>query len=418
MNSIKFGLISVCLAATAPILAQKTIPLVYDQEFTGYNFEAPVFPTVDESPAIKTLPNPFEFSNSTKQVKKFKDWEKRRSEIIRELYNYEVGEKPMVDKKDIQATLENNTLTVKVTRNDETLTLTAKITYPDGDGPYPLMIGCSGLNLLPASYWKENGIATMSYTFTQVMAHQQKRGSEPINKLYPELVENGAYSMWPWGVSRLIDGLEILGASANIDMKHIGITGCSFAGKMALWSGALDERIALTIAQEPGGGGAAAWRVSEKLGKVENLGSTDNHWFKESMWDFKEAKTANLPTDHHELCALICPRALLVLGNTDYEWLADESGYVSSVAAREVWKKFGIEDRMSYSIQGGHGHCQLPKSQYPEVQAFVEKFMLGKEADTDPRHIDQKIKDNMAKYNITAEEFIPWVETVSGLAKD
>ena len=351
-------------------------------------------------------------------MKKFADWEKRRSEIIRELYNYEVGEKPMVDKKDIQATLEDNTLTVKVTRNGETLTLTAKITYPDGDGPYPLMIGCSGLNLLPASYWKENGIATMSYTFTQVMAHQQKRGSEPINKLYPELVENGAYSMWPWGVSRLIDGLEILGASANIDMKHIGITGCSFAGKMALWSGALDERIALTIAQEPGGGGAAAWRVSEKLGKVENLGSTDSHWFKESMWDFKEAKTANLPTDHHELCALVCPRALLVLGNTDYEWLADEAGYVSCVAAREVWKKFGIEDRMSYSIQGGHGHCQLPKSQYPEVQAFVEKFMLGKEADTDPRHIDQKIKDNMKKYNITAEEFIPWVKTVSGLAKD
>ena len=67
MNSIKFGLISVCLAATAPILAQKTIPLVYDQEFIGSKFESPAFPTVDESPAITTLPNPFEFSNSTKQ---------------------------------------------------------------------------------------------------------------------------------------------------------------------------------------------------------------------------------------------------------------------------------------------------------------------------------------------------------------
>ncbi len=418
MNRIKFGLISICLALTTPISAQKAIPLVYDQEFAGSRYPVPAFPTVNESPAVKTLPNPFEFSNSTKQVKKFKDWEKRRAEIIRELYHYEVGEKPMVDKNDIQATFEDNTLTVKVTRNGETLTLTAKITYPDGDGPYPLMIGCSGVNLLPASYWKENGIATMSYTFGQVMAHQQKRGSEPINKLYPELVENGAYAMWPWGVSRLIDGLEIVGAAANIDLKHIGITGCSFAGKMALWSGALDERIALTIAQEPGGGGAAAWRVSEKLGNVESLGRTDNHWFKESMWDFKEEKTANLPTDHHELCALICPRALLVLGNTDFEWLADEAGYVSSVAAREVWKKFGIEDRMSYSIQGGHGHCQLPQSQYPEVKAFIEKFMLQKETDTDARHIDQKIKDNMKKYNITAEEFIPWVDKVSGLAKD
>ena len=125
-------------------------------------------------------------------------------------------------------------------------------------------------------------------------------------------------------------------------MKHIGITGCSYAGKMALWSGAMDERIALTIAQEPGGGGAAAWRVSQTLGNVENLGNTDDHWFLKSMWEWKEDNVSKLPYDHHELCALVCPRALLVLGNTDFEWLADEAGYVSCAAAREVWKKFGI----------------------------------------------------------------------------
>ena len=50
-------------------------------------------------------------------------------------------------------------------------------------------------------------------------------------------------------------------------MSHIAVSGCSFAGKMALFSGALDERIALTIAQEPGGGGVNSWRVSETLGK-------------------------------------------------------------------------------------------------------------------------------------------------------
>jgi hypothetical protein len=32
--------------------------------------------------------------------------------------------------------------------------------------------------------------------------------------------------------------------------------GCSYADKMALFAGAFDERIALTIAQESGGGGA------------------------------------------------------------------------------------------------------------------------------------------------------------------
>jgi hypothetical protein len=75
--------------------------------------------------------------------------------------------------------------------------------------------------------------------------------------------------------------------------------------------------------------------------------------------------------------AMVAPRALLVLGNPDYEWLADESGYVSCKAAKRVWETFGIPDRFGYSIVAGHGHCQLPDVQKPEVIAFVEKFLLG-----------------------------------------
>ena len=409
-------LFAACALVSVQAAAKKKIPLVYDQEFTGAKYAAPAFPTVAEAKSLETLPNPFEFSNSTKKVKKFKDWEKRRAEIVRELYHFEIGEKPMVDKKDIEATLENNTLTVKVTRNGETLTISAQINYPEGDGPFPLMIGASN-NALPRQFFTERKIATVNFSERQVNSYSQMggmmgggqrkdRGDYDFDRLYPELKDNGAYSEWAWGVSRLIDGLEIVGAASRIDMKHIGITGCSYAGKMALWSGAMDERIALTIAQEPGGGGAAAWRVSQTLGNVENLGATDHHWFMESMWDWKEDNVSKLPYDHHELCALICPRALLVLGNTDYEWLADEAGYVSSVAAREVWKKFGIEDRMGFSIQGKHGHCQLPQSQYPEVEAFIDKFLLGKEdANTIIMHVDETLADK------EVQKWIPWAQT-------
>ena len=405
MKRIKSFMVAAAVLAVVPAMAQKSIPLVYEQEFTGAKYAAPAFPTVDEAKSLETLPNPFEFSNSKKQVKKFKDWEKRRAEIVRELQHYEIGEKPMVDKKDIEATIEDGNLVVKVTRNGQTLELSAKITYPEGDGPFPLMIGASN-NALPRQFFSERKIAQMNFSERQVNSYSQMggfggggqkkdRGDYEFDRLYPELVDNGAYSMWAWGVSRLLDGLEIVGEQASkIDMKHIGITGCSYAGKMALWSGAMDERIALTIAQEPGGGGAAAGRVSQTLGKVENLGATDEHWFMKSMWDWKEENVSKLPYDHHELCALVCPRALLVLGNTDYEWLADEAGYVSCVAAREVWKKFGIEDRMGFSIQGGHGHCQLPQSQYPEVEAFIDKFLLGKEdANTIIMHVDKTLED-------------------------
>ena len=416
MKRIKSILVAVAVLTATTVTAQKSIPLVYDQEFAGAKYPAPAFPTVNEAKSLETLPNPFEFSNSTKQVKKFKDWEKRRAEIVRELQHYEIGEKPMVDKKDIEASLDGNKLIVKVTRNGETLEISTTINYPEGDGPFPLMIGASN-NSLPRQFFSERKIATMNFSERQVNSYSQMggfggggqkkdRGDYEFDRLYPELVDNGAYSMWTWGVSRLIDGLEIVGAASKIDMKHIGITGCSYAGKMALWSGAMDERIALTIAQEPGGGGAAAWRVSQTLGNVENLGNTDEHWFMKSMWDWKEDNVSKLPYDHHELCALVCPRALLVLGNTDYEWLADEAGYVSCVAAREVWKKFGIEDRMGFSIQGKHGHCQLPRSQYPEVEAFIDKFLLGKEdANTIIQFVDETLQDK------EVQKWIPWAQT-------
>ena len=405
-RSLFTALALVCLCACG----QKDIPLVYDSENTGAEFAAPAMPSFDGLSPVQTLPDPLAWSDGSGRVKKFSQWEKRRNEIFAELQNYEVGVKPQTSKDCVSAEILKyrertpeeieafysrfpegfprmpletgvDTLLVTVTVNGESLQIHCPVILPEGDGPFPAIIGIGqGAGSLPRDIFTERNIAMVGFPFAEVMAHQQVRGSEPINRLYPEYVEMGAYAAWPWGVSRVIDALEkVCPDVLPIDIKHLAISGCSFAGKMALWSGAFDERIALTIAQEPGGGGAAAWRVSETLGNVESLGRTDYHWFKESMRQFSEENTAFLPFDHHELCALVAPRALLVLGNTDYEWLADEAGYVSCQAARKVWEYFGIEDRMGFSIQGGHGHCQLPAEQYPEVEAFVDKFLLDKQ---------------------------------------
>ena len=74
---------------------------------------------------------------------------------------------------------------------------------------------------------------------------------------------------------------------------------------------------------------------------------------------------------------MVFPRALLLLGNPDYKWLADPSMYVSANAALTVWDRFGVGDRMGWSIVDGHPHCLLPESQYPEVEAYLDKFLLG-----------------------------------------
>ena len=370
------------------------IPLVYEQEnsfFTSNHIEKRTdkILSFDELTPTSQLRNPLQWYNCNEAVNAFEDWEGRRNEIAGLIQQFGIGEKPAVSKDAIKARMDADTLIVDVTVNGKTLTLRSEIRYPQsGTPPYALMIGTSGISL-PRQLLETRPLATMIFHEAQVNGYSQwqaqgKRGEYPFDMLYPHLKDNGAYSEWAWGLSRLIDGLQLLGEKVTkIDTQHIGVTGCSYAGKMALFCGAFDERIALTIAQEPGGGGAAAWRASRLLGNVESLERTDYNWFLESMKDnFSGDSLALMPYDHHELCAMVCPRALLVLGNTDYEWLADESALVSLREARKVWQHFGIQNRMGFSIMGGHPHCQLPKEQFPEVEAFIDRFLLGKEADT------------------------------------
>lgn len=382
MKKLIFSLLT-GVAATA--IAAIDIPAVYDRENTSSGYPAIALPDIGDLPEVRTLPDPFAWADGSGRSERFEDWTRHRSEIMQRLQHYETGMKPEVARDSIEAWMDCDTLRVRVHEKGEILDLSAVIEYPEGEGPFPAMIGIMfPYGSLPPELLKERGVAGIAFNFMQVMSHTQKRGEEPINRLYPEHEAGGAYSAWPWGISRIIDGLEIVGEKSRIDLRHIGVTGCSFAGKMALFAGALDERIALTIAQEPGGGGVDAWRVSETLGNVETLGRTNFAWFKESMRMFAEDNVSRLPIDHHEVAALIAPRALLVLGNTDYEWLAEESNYVSCRAARRVWESFGIAGRMGFSIVGGHPHCQLPASQYADVAAFVDRFLLGEDdADTE-----------------------------------
>lgn len=388
---------------TAFVSVSADIPNVYDRENTADYYPKLSFKEFEDLPEIPTLPDPFTFADGSRSTD-FADWERHRSEILQMLWHYELGQKPTVSKDCIDAVLDNDTLRVTVHENGKTLTLNSHIVYPEGVGPFPIVIGVGfPTGSLPKDLFLNNGVAAIGFNFTEVMSHTQKRGEEPINQLYPDQTEIGAYSAWPWGISRLIDGLEMVADQARIDMKHIAVTGCSFAGKMALYAGAMDERIALTIAQEPGGGGINAWRVSETLGNVERVHNTNYAWFLESMKQFGEENVSRLPIDHHQLAALVAPRALLILGNTDYEWLADESGYVSSRAARTVWETFGIAERMGFSIEGGHPHCQLPLSQYPEVTAFIRSFLL------DDKTMDTKITRAPMFENVDWSKWTPWL---------
>lgn len=411
-QKIKMAL-AILLLSQMMVFGQTAIPLVYDKEYTNDNFQLPGILPIDKLPEIATLPDPFAWADGSGRSTDFKDWKRHRFEIAHQLQHYELGMKPVTPRDSIEAILNNDTLRVIVHENGEVLLLTAPIKYSEGNGPFPAIIGIGrSTGALPEQLFDKRKIAQITFDFTQVMSHTQKRGNEPINRLYPEQTEMGSYCAWSWGISRLIDGLEKVEKKSRIDLSHLAISGCSFAGKMALFAGAFDERIALTIARESGGGGVNAWRVSETLENVETLGRTNYAWFLESMRQFAGKNVNRLPIDHHELAALIAPRALLVLGNTDYEWLAEESNYVSCQAARMVWKAFGIEDRMGFSIQGGHMHCMLPKSQYPEVEAFIDKFLLGK---TD---VDTFVTKADMFEDMDYLKWMPWANEIERLGEE
>ena len=233
-------------------MTAQDLPLVYETENTGANAN-PSLPAMEQCRRTDPLPDPLEWSDGNSRINSFADWTLRRGEIAKEIQHYEIGTKPVVDPSAVKARMDGDTLKVDVTVNGQTLQLKALISYPSvGEAPYPLMIGTSMISL-PKDIFASRPIATMTYRESQVNSYSQfggrmgrkpaGRGNYNFDRLYPELKDNGAYSEWAWGLSRLIDGLQQLGPEVTkIDTKHIGVTGCSYAGKMALFCGAFDER--------------------------------------------------------------------------------------------------------------------------------------------------------------------------------
>lgn len=370
-----FSLIFIALL----ISAHAEIPLSYKVENTGKECKKPELPEPIYLKKIDKLPNPFEWSDASGKVTSLEEWKCRRAEIKAEIEKYEIGIKP--ETATVQATYSGGILKVTVTDNGQTATLSSSIKVPSGNGPFPIIIGMnSGTGTLDSNLFSD--FIQVPFFHDEVAKYSMngiKDTSASFYKMYPNLKDNGDYSAWAWGVSRLIDGLEQVNDSLKGDLGKIVVTGCSYAGKMALFSGAFDERIALTIAQESGGGGINAWRVADTIGNVEKIANTNYSWFMQYLKNNFNGKANMLPYDHHELIGMIAPRAFLALGNPDYEWLGDPAGYVSLMGAYEIWKAMGVEDRFGFDFANGHMHCSASYSQTEAVKAYVDKFIRGKD---------------------------------------
>ena len=353
------------------------------------------------------LPDPF-MGLDGKRISSKADWKCRREEIGAMYEKLMFGEKPRKPEK-VEGQKSGNKYTVTVTDKGKSASFDVTINSAGSkDKPKPALIGLDqGFGACGSLGSSTNGLDIAMITFNTNNVAPENGGGKFFN-LYNG--GQGTIIAWAWGVSRLIDALE-KDPDAGIDVKHLAVTGCSRLGKAALAIGAFDERIALTIPQESGSGGASLWRVGAQVNKqkgkqfVQGLNSagSEGNWMIKSFKNY-DGKENTLPFDQHMLTAMVAPRPLLIIDNAGQEWLGEVPSNYCGQASKEVFDALGVTENYTYSQEGGHAHCSLPNGQFDEVKDFINKFLLGKDAKTGK--IDYS--KNTQTINFSKSEWIDW----------
>ena len=381
-------------------------------EDCGTSCTIPTLPAFSALPSNSKLPDPFMMMSGTR-ITSTSQWQCRRAETAAQLQQLRDRQEEPEAPGAVTGSFASNRLTVNVLGKS----FSVMVTLPSGTGPFPAVVYLDGSQL--SGTISGMGVASIAFD-TNSMANQSgMRGSGSFYSITGGDGSSGALIGWAWGVSRIIDALEVTPA-AKIDPKRIGVTGCSRNGKGALMVGAFDERIALTIPQESGSGGTASWRVSyaedASFGgtmnshKVQTLDSAygEQPWFGTALQQFGTTANANkLPFDHHQLLGLVAPRGLLILENTDYQWLGVNSVANAAAAGRKIFQGLGVPDNIGFS-NSGHTHCgAIDSTESGFLRAFVQKFLLNNQtADTKAWRIS---KTAFSGSNLTVDE-AKWID--------
>ena len=211
----------------------------------------------------------------------------------------------------------------------------------------------NGATVFPLGMILARGYAVMSACYCEVSPDPNRRESDSrfwqnpfaytgVFELWGERDQSRTDNItslgaWAWALSR---GLDLAERIPELDAKRAVVTGCSRLGKAALIAAARDERFAVCVPNQTGGGGVPL----AKRDYGENV-STENryftHWFCRAYAKHSEAPWKTLSFDQHLLVACIAPRALLVEG-FDSPWFDAEGEYLSVRAASPVWEFLGM----------------------------------------------------------------------------
>ncbi|MBR4236663.1 MAG: acetylxylan esterase [Clostridia bacterium] len=307
------------------------------------------------------LPDVFAFTDGGR-VLNLSDWDRRRREILKDVIEIEFGGMPPEPESfecepiDVMGARYHSTYRLHCGTKNYPFSFILKIWRPDCRHKCPVVLTGdemydSNLDDAVIAEARSRGFAVAKFSRVELASDIKEAGrSGGIYPLWPDM-HFTAISAWAWGYHRAVDALMQMDF---IDTSRIAITGHSRGGKTVLLAGATDERIKFVNPNDSGTHGCGCYRFTQ----VEDDGcyTTETsetlsimlkrfpHWMGEGLYKYGD-KEAELPYDMHFIKALVAPRYLLETNAYGDIWGNPRGSYLTHLAAKEVWKMHGCEDR-------------------------------------------------------------------------
>ena len=309
-----------------------------------------------------TLPDPLTFADG-RPVATPADWPARRAEILQLFQQEMYGEMPPASPIYLETTAEGPALDGAARCRRVTMRFRPEggpqvrwmLLYPaQAQGPVPavLMLNYYGNDEtltykqfpVPIRDILSRGLAFVTACYEDLSPdpdgvedprEQLRQARTGLYELWPREITTGSLMAWAWALCR---GMDLLEQDGAIDASRVLVTGSSRLGKAALLAGAFDQRFAVVVPNQTGGGGVPLSKrnFGESVStEVEQFG----YWWCPAFakWAGAEAK---MPFDQHLLLSCIAPRPLLVEGFT-HPWFDARGEFLALKAASPVWTFLG-----------------------------------------------------------------------------
>lgn len=321
-----------------------------------------IFNKDEEKVEPYTLPDPLLFADGFPVASPLQ-WPFRRQEIL-DIFQQEMyGSMPPAPPVFLESSGDGSRRHVRMTFREDGSGphIDWDIAYPAKDGPVPavlllnfignemVMSGDPGPNT--ATVFPIDEILARGYAF--VTAYYKDISPDPddlqdkdeqlalartgMYELWAPDCTTGSIMAWAWGLCR---GMDLIERDARIDASKVVLTGSSRLGKAALVAAAFDQRFAVMVINQTGGGGVPL----SKRNFGEFIGSEVDHfgyWWCRGFAKYA-GREKDMPFDQHMLISCLAPRPLLVEGFNN-PWFDTRGEFLALQAASPVWQFLGAE---------------------------------------------------------------------------